>query len=88
MRYVYNEEFECYDVYLEGIAENITGKDMTGCSVCFIIYDNDGNVIGIADDYINNLKADAKWRFAASGTTGYEPARFELEELYGYDYNN
>ena len=85
MRSVYDQEFECYDVYLEGIVENTTDKDLTGCSVSFTLYDEDGNVIGVADDYINDLKTGAKWRFSAYGSMGYEPASFELDELYGYE---
>ena len=85
MRYVYDQEFECYDVYLEGIVENTEDKELTFCCVSFTLYDKDGNVIGTAEDYINNLKAGAKWRFSASGSMGYEPASFEIDELYGYD---
>ena len=88
MRYVYNQEFECYDVYLEGIAENATDKDMVSCGVSFTLYDNNGNVIGTADDYLNDLKSGAKWRFSATGSMGYEPASFELNELYGYENDN
>ena len=85
MRSVYNQEFECYDVYLEGIAGNTADKELTFCCVSFTLYDKDGNVIGTAEDYINDLKPGAKWRFSASGSMGYEPASFELDELYGYD---
>ena len=85
LKSVYNEEFNCYDVYLDGVAENTTGKDLASCWVSFTLYDNEGNVIGTAEDNLNDLKAGEKWRFSASGSMGYEPASFELDELHGYD---
>ena len=55
MRYVYNQEFECYDVYLEGIAENATDKDMVGCGVSFTLYDNNGNEYTELTKYMSEL---------------------------------
>ena len=84
MKSEYNQELKSYDVYLEGIAENTTGEDLVGCYATFTLFDADGNVVGTAGGYLNELKDGAKWRFSAYGSTDYEPSSFELTELSGY----
>lgn len=85
MTWSYDEEYRIYEVTIDGVAENTLGKDISNCFVMFTLYDVDGNVLDTAEAYLSLLKAGEKWRFCAYGSVGYEPASFELTELYGYE---
>lgn len=85
MTWSYDEEYRTYEVTIDGVAENTLGKDVSDCFVTFTLYDADGNVLDTAEAYLSLLKAGEKWRFCAYGSVGYEPASFELTELYCYE---
>ena len=86
MTYGYDEELKCYEVYVEGIAKNISEFDINSCSVSFAVYDANGNLICVAEDYVAALGEGVNWRFAAVGMTRYEPYSVELISLSGYDW--
>lgn len=86
MTFSYDEELDCYEVYIEGIAKNISELEINNCSVSFAVYDTEGNLICVAEDYIALMGIGVSWRFAAYGLTQYEPSRVELIELSGYDW--
>ncbi len=84
--FTYNEETGYYDVYVEGVARNAGELLLNNCYVYFAVYDGEGNLICVAEDYIYLIDTELSWRFAAVGMTRYEPATVELLELYGYDW--
>jgi hypothetical protein len=85
MTWNYDEQYHTDEVIIDGVAENTLGKDVSNCFVMFTLYDSDGNVLDTAEAYLSLLKAGEKWRFCAYGSVGYEPASFELTELYCYE---
>lgn len=86
MTYSYNEETGYYDVYVEGIAKNVSESAVSNASVTFAVYDASGNLICVAEDYIAVIDVGLSWRFAATGTARYAPAQIELLDLCGYDW--
>ena len=85
MRYEYDEEFKCYDVFVEGIVQNTnTEEGSSSVFITFAIYDKDGNTIGTASGYCEYLEAGARWRFCAEGSIYYEPSSCKMTALYQY----
>ena len=86
MTYVLDEELGFYEVYVEGVAKNVSELDINNCSVSFGVYDVSGNLICVAEDYVAALGEGVNWRFAAVGMTRYEPYSIEIISLSGYDW--
>lgn len=84
LEWTYNEEYREYEVTVKGIAKNLTGKDLDGAGITYIIYDEEGNGIGSAYGYIDFVEADGTWRFYATTSTKYIPVSVKLHEVYGY----
>lgn len=58
-------------VGLTGTAENVSGKDLSVCSLSFDVVDADGVKVGDAIATTQGLTAGQKWRFQAVFTTPF-----------------
>lgn len=82
---VYDEEFHCYNVYVEGIVENPAGYSITG-NLTAVLYDADGNVLEVAYTYVSEVGAGERWRYCAMVTSMIQPVSCRISEAYGYKY--
>ena len=76
--YVYDEEYQQYDVIIEGVAKNNSDDKMEWISLTFVIYDEGGNTIGVAEDDVTYVAPQGTWRFCARGSSKYEPISIKL----------
>ena len=81
---VYDETMECYDVMVDGTIQNVSDKAWDSLSVTLILYDKDGNGLGMAYGYMDYIEAHGTWRFCAEGTTKFEPTSTKLHEINGF----
>jgi len=81
---VYNEEFANYDVIVDGTLKNVSEKEWESICVTLILYDADGNGLGMAYGYMDYIEPYGTWRFCAEGSTKYEPASVKLHEIDAY----
>ncbi len=84
MTYVLNEESGYYDISVEGTVKIPAGSEITCATAIASVYDADGNVICVVEDYIYNIDGDEIWRFCAVGSSKFEPISFKINEIYGY----
>ena len=77
---VYNEEYNSYDVSLTGLVKNSTEENVS-ISIEATIYDAEGNVIGVAYDYIEQITAGETWRFCATTQTAFEAGSYRINLL-------
>ena len=74
--------------YIEGYVQNNTNKDYSYVHIEFNLYDADGAIVGTADDYIDNLEPNGKWRFKATSflSTSEEKnvTSYKLKEITGW----
>ena len=82
---VYNEELQWYDVYVEGIVENIS-DDTLSVNLTVVLYDADGNVLEVAYAYMGEVGAGERWRYCATASSVIEPTSCRISEMYGYKY--
>lgn len=61
-------------VGISGIAENVSGKDITSCFLSFDVVDADGIKVGDAFASTQGLRAGQKWRFQALFTIPFRTA--------------
>ena len=80
---VYNEEYQMYDVAVDGVVKNISEDDWTWVHVTLVLYDADNNVVGSANTYTELILTNGSWRFCAKGTTMYEVTSAQLHEITG-----
>ena len=75
-----------YNVYVQGKAKNISGKNCSYASVEFSIYDVDNNNLGTALANINNLANGDTWEFNAMliNDATREPATYKLVKITLY----
>lgn len=80
----YNEEYQTYTV--TGIMQNISNYDYEYVTIEYTLYDIEGNIIGVAEDYIDELDEKEKWRFSAEyyGINAKEISYYEMTLLEGY----
>ena len=83
----YNEECQMYDVTVSGLLQNVTDKAWNGVSLTLMLYDEEGNGIGSANDYIEYVAANGTWRFCAVASTKYVPSYAEFYKAYAYSSN-
>ena len=81
LSYEFDDEVGEYAVMIEGYVKNITAAPKNYSSVAFVIYDADGNTIGLAETYCYYLEAGATWRMCAIGYAPYEPHSYKLVSL-------
>ena len=80
---VYDEEDKVYNVAVEGYAKNNCDDEWSWVDVTFVLYDENKNIIGTADDSISYLEAQATWHFRAMASTSYVVASVELRTFDG-----
>ena len=80
----YDEEFHCYDVYVEGIIENLSSFSAS-VNVTLVLYDAEGNVLEVAYAYVGELGAGERWRYCATTSSVIEPISCRVSEIYGYE---
>ena len=61
VRGYYNEEKGAY--YIEGRITNNTDKDYDGVSISYYVYNENGDVLGEATNYLQKLGAKKTWNF-------------------------
>lgn len=78
----YNEEKQAY--YIEGKIKNNTKKDYNGISLNYIVYNEDGEVLGEATNYIQKLAAGKTWNFKLiyDDVDANKVAKFEYNPSY------
>lgn len=81
MTYEFDEEFGEYLVMIDGYVKNISDNEKMYASVAFVIYDSDGNTIGLAESYCQYLEAGATWHIRATGYCPFEPSSYKLVSL-------
>ena len=87
LEWMYDEQYNEYVISVKGIAKNVSGEELSGAGITYLIYDGDGNNIGSAYGYIDLVEEGGSWRFCATGSTKYEPVSMRLHEIYGYTEN-
>ena len=65
---------------INGSLKNISGKTLSYVQLTFALYDSDGAQIGTAVANINNLTADAVWKYSAAPLTMDDWTSFQLTE--------
>ena len=77
--------FSDWTYYIEGYVQNNTDKEYSYVHVEFNLYDKDGAILGTADDYIDALEANGKWKFKATAWLGSDQekkvASYKLKEI-------
>ena len=87
LTWTYNEEYALYEVNVSGLLQNVTDKAWNGVSLTLMLYDEEGNGIGSASDYIEYVAANGTWRFCAVASTKYIPSYAEFYKAYAYNSN-
>ena len=66
--------------------QNISNYDYEYVTIEYTLYDIEGNIIGVAEDYIDELDEKEKWRFSAEyyGINAKEISYYEMTLLEGY----
>lgn len=82
----YNGYSDGYGYYIEGTITNNTDKQYSYAQVTFNLYDKDENQLGTAVANINNLDANANWKFKAIGliTDAKAVSSYKLTEITGF----
>ena len=80
--------FSDWTYYIEGYVQNNTDKEYSYVHVEFNLYDAEGALLGTADDYIDALEANGKWKFKATewigSDQGKQVASYKLKEVSGW----
>lgn len=84
---VYNEETACYDVTVDGAAKNNGDKAWEYVLITFALYDEQGNMIGVAKDTVDYVEIQGGWRFSAKGEVRYPTHSIKFVEFEGYEKN-
>ena len=84
LEWEYNENYGEYEVFVKGVAKNVSGEELESAGVTYLIYDGDGNNIGSAYGYISLVEVGGSWRFCATGSTKFEPVSVRLHEICGW----
>jgi len=79
----YDEEDKTY--YVTGYLKNTTEKEYDFIDISYRLYDKDGNILGEATTYLDNLSSKKTWKFKAtySDVDANEVDKFEF---LGIDY--
>lgn len=79
----YDEEDKTY--YVTGYLKNTTEKEYEFIDISYRLYDKDGNILGEATTYLDNLSSKKTWKFKAiySDIDAKEVDKFEF---LGIDY--
>lgn len=70
--------------YIQGEIKNNTDKSYSYVQVTFNLYDSKGAQLGTAMDNINNLDANATWKYKAIGLVSEKVATYKLVEITGW----
>ena len=78
----YNEQKEAY--YIEGKITNNTKNDYNGLSISYYVYNEEGEVLGEASNYIPTLGANKTWNFKLiyDDVDANKVAKFEYNPSY------
>lgn len=71
---------------ITGVVYNDSQYDYYDVVVKYALYDENGNIIDVVDDYLGELEEGEKWKFSVeySGQDVKEIDHYELTELEGY----
>lgn len=70
--------------YIEGEIKNNTDKSYSYVQVTFNLYDANGAQLGTAVDNINNLEANATWKYKALGLVTEKVSSYKFAEITGW----
>lgn len=81
---LYDEKSNSY--VLTGKVSNNSDDDYSDIEIEYTFYDEDGNVIGVASDYLEELEDGKTWKFSVEyfGVGAKDIASYELTELEGF----
>ena len=79
-----NKENDAY--IITGTVENTSDENYTGVSISYDLYDNDGNVVGVASANIERIGKGATWKFNAEYYTSNckEVAKYKFYKIDGF----
>ena len=79
----YQDYLEYYSVTINGIADNVSGGNLSYVSLEFNLYDSQGFMIGTASAYTSGILKGESWRFEATSLDFPEiqPTSFKLVEI-------
>lgn len=69
---------------ISGSMKNISGTTLSYAQIIFALFDSQGAQVGTAVANINNLVADAVWKYSATPLTTEPFASFQLSEINAF----
>jgi hypothetical protein len=78
---------EFINVTVDGVAKNNGDEAWEYVLITFALYDEQGNMIGVAKDTVDYVEIQGGWRFSAKGEVRYPTHSIKFVEFEGYEKN-